>query len=264
MPDGALIGTVGGGAFEHEVVQALARVCAGGKAEHLARELGYDLGMCCGGRMEVLVEPVESAPRLWLCGAGHVAQATAHVAQAAGFKVCVVDEREELNTPQRFAGAECVTDDALSWLKKQALGAQDWLLIATHDHHLDEQLLDAALASAVRYIGLVGSRRKVLRIVERVAARRGPLELGRVYAPVGLALGGVEPGEIAISIVAELVALRRGVPAGHLRITGDARVLARIEERIGRGHGHGHEEEFDHRHDHDHESDGEPGNARNS
>jgi xanthine dehydrogenase accessory factor len=232
LPDGRLLGTVGGGALEHEIEQALLRVCAGGLAEHVTRELGYDLGMCCGGRMEVLVEPIEAPPRLFVCGAGHIAEATAGLAQTAGFRVSVVDEREELITDARFPGAERVTLDALAWLKREALHARDWLLIATHDHRLDEQLLEAALATAVGYIGLVGSRRKVLRIVERVSAKRGTLELARVYGPVGLALGAVEPGEIGISIVAELVALRRGAPAGHLRITGDARMLAKLEERV--------------------------------
>jgi xanthine dehydrogenase accessory factor len=235
LPDGQLLGTVGGGAFEREVEEALARVCDGGQAEHLARELGYDLGMCCGGRMEVLVEPIEAVPRLWLCGAGHVAHAAAQLAQVAGFKVSVIDEREEQNSEARFPHAARVLLDPQAWLKRQRLDAHDWLLIATHDHQLDEQLLEAALASSVRYIGLVGSKRKVLRIVERIGARRGKLDLSRVYAPVGLALGAVEPGEIAASIVAELVALRRGTQAAHMRITADARTLAKLDDKLLRG-----------------------------
>lgn len=235
MPDGQLLGTVGGGAFEREVEAALERVCAGGEAEYLARELGYDLGMCCGGRMEVLVEPVEAIPRLWLCGAGHVAHATAQLAQTAGFKVSVIDEREEQNCEARFPQASRVLLDPPAWLKRQRFDAHDWLLIATHDHQLDEQLLEAALPTPLRYIGLVGSRRKVLRIVERIGARRGQLDLSRVYAPVGLALGAVEPGEIAASIVAELVALRRGAQAAHMRITADARTLAKLDEKLQRG-----------------------------
>lgn len=201
--------------------------------------------------MEVLVEPIEAPPRLFVCGAGHIAEATAGLAQTAGFRVSVVDEREELNTAARFPGAERITLDALAWLKREVPHVRDWLLIATHDHQLDERLLEAALGTAVGYIGLVGSRRKVLRIVERVSAKRGALELGRVYGPVGLALGAVEPGEIGISIVAELVALRRGAPAGHLRITGDARVLAKVEERARarREDEDVHEDEDAHAHD---------------
>lgn len=222
LPDGTQLGTVGGGAFERDVEAALARVIERGKAERLSRELGYDLGMCCGGRMEVLVEPIEGRPRLFLCGAGHVAEATAQAAGGAGFRVSVIDEREELNTPERFAHSERVLLDPLSWLKRNALGPSDWLLIATHDHDLDERLLEAALQGAARYIGMIGSKRKVLRIIERITARRGALDLDRVYAPVGLSIGGVEPGEIAASIVAELVALRRGARAPHLRITQSA------------------------------------------
>jgi xanthine dehydrogenase accessory factor len=156
----------------------------------------------------------------------------------------VVDEREELNTPQRFPGSACVTLDARAWLKRERLTASDWLLIATHDHQLDEVLVETALATAVGYIGLVGSRRKVVRIVERIAAKRGTLELARLYGPVGLALGAVEPGEIGISIIAELVALRRGASAPHLRITQDARVLAKV---TGAGKVSGSDHDNDHR-----------------
>jgi xanthine dehydrogenase accessory factor len=219
LPDGTQLGTVGGGAFERDVEAALKRTIEGGKAQLLSRELGYDLGMCCGGRMEVLVEPIEGQPRLVVCGAGHVAEATAQAARGAGFRVSIIDDREELNTSERFAHGERVLLDPLSWLKRNPLGANDWLLISTHDHDLDERLLEAALAGAARYIGMIGSKRKVLRIVQRIAARRGALDLDRVYAPVGLAIGGIEPGEIAASIAAELIALRRGARAEHLRIT---------------------------------------------
>jgi xanthine dehydrogenase accessory factor len=106
-------------------------------------------------------------------------------------------------------------------LKRTTLGEQDWLLVVTHDHALDEQILELSLDQKARYIGVVGSRRKVFRLVQRLSQRRGPLALERVYAPVGLDLGAIGPGEIALSIVAELVALRRGKAAVHLRAVSD-------------------------------------------
>jgi xanthine dehydrogenase accessory factor len=224
-PDGSVIGTVGGGAIEQEVLAALERCRARGAGELLVRELGYDLGMCCGGRMEVFIEPIEGAPRLHLCGAGHIAHALAPLVRAIGFELSVVDEREELNTEQRFAGARRELCDAETYLRRHAaLGGTDWLLIATHDHALDERLLELALGTAARYIGLVGSRRKVLRLLERIRARRGELALERLYAPVGLALNAQGPAEIAVSIAAELVALRRGASVSHLRALDDARL----------------------------------------
>lgn len=234
-PDGALLGTVGGGAVEQLVLETLRACIASGEPTLLVRELGHDLGMCCGGRMEVFVEPIEARPRLFLCGAGHVGQATAPLAASVGFAVSVIDDREELLTAERFPGAARVLDAPTSWLKRTRLDARDWLLIATHEHALDEQLLDLALTRpecAPRYIGLMGSKRKVFRLLARIAARRGQLSLAHVYGPVGLALGAVGPAEIAVSIVGELIALRRGEEAAaHLRVADDprlAKVLAEV------------------------------------
>src|SRR5262245_52614858 len=102
--DGSFVGTVGGGAIERAVLAALEEALRTNTREVLVRELGYDLGMCCGGRMEVLIEPIEGAPRLVLFGAGHVAKPTAALARSIGFDVRVVDERAELLTPERFPG----------------------------------------------------------------------------------------------------------------------------------------------------------------
>jgi xanthine dehydrogenase accessory factor len=224
LPDGSTLGTVGGGAIEQLVVDALRACIADGKSQLIARELGYDLAMCCGGRMEIYVEPIEGAPRLWLFGAGHVAHALAPLAHAVGFALTVVDERDELNSEPRFPLARRVVVDPAEELKRTVIGERDWLLIATHDHALDERVLELALCASPRYVGLVGSKRKLLRLLERIFARRGPLSLERLYAPVGLSLGAVGPEEIAVSIAAELVALRRGATAPHLRALDDPRL----------------------------------------
>jgi len=220
-PDGRLLGTVGGGALEQLVIERLRACLAEPEPKLLVHALGHDLAMCCGGRMEVFVEPIEAQPRLWLCGAGHVAAATAPLLRSIGFEVAVIDEREELNTEARFEGCTRVICDPDDWLKRATLDGRDWLLIATHEHALDERVLDLALTKAPRYIGMIGSKRKVLRLLERIAARRGPPSLANVYAPVGLALGAIGPQEIAVSIAAELVALRRGVAAPHMRLGDD-------------------------------------------
>jgi xanthine dehydrogenase accessory factor len=210
-PDGTTVGTVGGGAIELVVLEALARAQKTGQSELLSRALGYDLGMCCGGHMDVFVEPVEGAPRLWIFGAGHVAKALAPVARGADFDVHVVDEREELNSEERFPNCRRIVVDAAECLAKEAFGERDWLVIVTHDHRLDERALELALQKQARYIGLVASRAKLFRIVDRIRTRTGQeLDMERVYCPIGLDIGAVGPQEIAISVVAELVALRRG------------------------------------------------------
>jgi xanthine dehydrogenase accessory factor len=231
--DGTSLGTVGGGAIERAVVEALERALSSGEPELLSRDLAHDLGMCCGGRMEVFVEPILPTPRLWLLGAGHVAQPTAALALTVGFEVLVVDEREELNTAERFPGCQLLLDDASDALHKTQLDERDWVVIVTHDHQLDERALEAASANAARYVGLVASRRKVFRLVERISSKRaGAIPLERLYAPVGLDIGAITPAEIAVSIVAELIALRHGHAATHLRALSDERLQKALERDL--------------------------------
>jgi xanthine dehydrogenase accessory factor len=231
--DGTKLGTVGGGAIEKAVLEALEAALTSAQSQLLMRDLAHDLGMCCGGRMEIFVEPIWPAPRLWLLGAGHVAKPTAALALSVGFEVLVVDEREELNTAERFPGCQLLLDDPSDALLRGKLDERDWVLIVTHDHQLDERALEAASGQAARYVGLVGSRRKVFRLVERVnLKRRGDVPFERIYAPVGLDIGAITPEEIAVSIVAELVALRHGKPAEHLRALSDERLARALASEL--------------------------------
>ena len=229
-PDGSLVGTVGGGAIEHAVLEALRETQRSGAPQTVDHDLGYDLGMCCGGRMEVFVEPVDPAPRLWLVGAGHVAKPTAALARTVGFDVVVVDDREDMNREERFPGCRLEVEDPASLLRRVEQGDGDWVLIATHDHALDEAALALCMRQRPRYVGLVASRRKAFRLVQRVAAKGGVVALDRLYAPVGLDVGATTPEEMAVSIVGELVAIRRGKAVEHLRAVGDPRLTRTLAE----------------------------------
>ncbi len=215
LPDGSTLGTVGGGAIEYAVLAELRAAAASGGSRLRAWNLAQDLGMCCGGRMEVFIEAIQPAPRLTIFGAGHVARATAPLALSIGFEVRVVDEREELNTPERFPGCNLELRDPAALLKATPLTENDWVLIATHDHQLDEEVLGLCLHQHTRYLGLVGSRRKLLRIAQRLLQKEPSLSFEGLHAPVGLDLGAIGPEEIAISIAAELVAVKRGKVAAH-------------------------------------------------
>jgi xanthine dehydrogenase accessory factor len=229
-PNGALLGTIGGGAVEQRVTQVLRDVLASGEPQKLTLDLGPDLGMCCGGRMEVFVEAIASPSRLLVFGAGHVAKPTAALAGTVGFDVTVFDARAELATAERFPGLKLDVRDPLEAMRHLELSEADHVLIVTHDHRLDERLLSLALAKRPGYVGMVGSRRKVLRFVQRLAKHEPSLDLSRVYAPVGVDIGAVTPEEIAVSIVAELVALRRGARAPHLRVADDPRFQELLAE----------------------------------
>lgn len=221
---GALHGTVGGGAIEERIIERLRDCLVDGRPRLESVDLGRELGMCCGGRMEIFVERIESPARLLLFGAGHVAKPTAAMAQAVGFAVTVIDDREELNTEARFPGCERLLCDPEQAAERLTSRASDWLLVVTHDHHRDEDALDRFARRPHRYLGMIGSRRKVFRVLRRIHARGDLPPLENVYAPVGLDLGAVSPEEIAVSVVAELVALRHGKSAAHLRAVDDPRL----------------------------------------
>lgn len=230
--DGVQVGTVGGGAIEEQVLDACRACLRDGSPRVVKAHLVRDLGMCCGGAMEVFVEYLAPEARLVLVGAGHVAQAVAPVAAGVGFRVVVVDDREELLGHPAFAGAERHARDVDELdLAVPDLGERDYVVVLTRDHARDERALAHLVRRPHRYLGMIGSVRKVHAIVARVLRREQELgrsvpDLSRVRAPVGIALGGRTPAEIAISIVAELLADRHGGTGAAMNVVPQA--LARL------------------------------------
>lgn len=225
--DGRQVGTVGGGAIELEVLRACHEVLRTGATRTVTANLVRDLGMCCGGSMEVFVEYLQAEARLFIIGGGHVAQSLAPLARTLGFRVVVLDDREELLGHPAFEGIETSAydadelDDAIP-----DISDRDFLIIVSRDHRRDEQALASAIQRPHRYLGMIGSRRKVHTVLERVLRRydeRGKPrpDLSRVRAPIGLALGGRTPPEIAVSIAAELVAERHGGDGSPMSVVVD-------------------------------------------
>ncbi|MBQ7608120.1 MAG: XdhC family protein [Desulfovibrionaceae bacterium] len=175
----------------------------------------------CGGASGCIVldgtpfycEPKSVLPRLVLFGAGHVAQATAALALECGFSVEVIDEREALLTEERFPQAKlCLASQNFGNLTEICtIGQHAYVLIMTHSHELDELILRFVLPSPARYIGMLGGREKRAAIFAHLKAQGIPeAELACVSSPVGLPIGAETPYEIAVSIVAELIAERAG------------------------------------------------------
>jgi len=273
---GRLIGSVGGGCVEAEVIgaalEAQRRRAPALLTHHLNADLAGDLGLSCGGTVDIFVEPVvddasyvgvpESAasaesglvrtatewsrpplktfqplspgpspqvaatltrdgrfmeerliqaPRVFVFGAGHVGAAIARAAAAAGFRVVVIDDRAEYADPSRFTGGVGVlaaeVDDALA---RYPLTAADAVVIATRGHRNDAVILERVATSPAGYVGLLGSKRKKAVVTKGLTGAGVPAKsLQRVRVPVGLAIGAVTPEEIAVSVVAELIAWRR-------------------------------------------------------
>jgi xanthine dehydrogenase accessory factor len=224
--DGSFIGSVGGGCMEAEVWAAAKEVMREDKPRLLDFTLTEDHmgegGLLCGGRVEVFVEPI-TVPVLVLCGGGHVSKAVAAIADLAGFRVTVVDDRETFSNAERFPmAAECVAGPWEEALGNIETGPNTYVVIVTRGHAMDGTCLKWALATETRYIGMIGSRRKIRAIYDD-CRKSGVTEeaLRTVNAPVGLDIGATTSEEIAVAIVAEMVGIRRGALPGDARPTSD-------------------------------------------
>jgi xanthine dehydrogenase accessory factor len=215
--DGTCLGTVGGGAVEREVLSALQRfLVAGGHARRDGEaqlrtfKLGAELGMCCGGRLDILLEPLIARVPCLVVGAGHVGTALAPMLARLGFAVTVVDEREAWADPRRldFAGVRAVNGEHDE--VGRDIDPRGICLAMTHDHALDQAVIAWALRRGFAFVGGVGSRAKAERTRQRLEAKGfSEADCARVRMPVGLDIGARLPEEIAIAIAAELVAWRK-------------------------------------------------------
>ena len=212
LGDGSLRGTVGGGAIELQIVEAAkALLEAPEQTRVIETHLTHELGMCCGGRMKVFLEKHGAPARLTVFGAGHVAKELAALAHRVGFRVTVVDARPEWGSTERFPGCEVLVKDPADHAREVAGGEQDFFCVTTHDHPLDQAVVEALLSKPSAYLGVIGSRRKAERFRMRLkAAGAEDGAVDRIRSPMGLAIGALTPVEIAVSIVAELVQVRRG------------------------------------------------------
>lgn len=214
--DGRTVGTIGGGCYENEALWKAREAMKTRQPCTVRYELNDDFaaesGLICGGQMEIFVEPIEGSPALYVFGAGHIGQFVARVAHDAGFQIHVVDDREKFANRDRFPDASSVTvDDIPGWLERNQLPSSSYAVIVTRGHRHDLDALRALVRRPLRYLGLIGSRAKVKRIYD-VLVEEGvqPEQLEKVHAPIGLDIGAVTPQEIAVAIVAEIIAVRRG------------------------------------------------------
>jgi xanthine dehydrogenase accessory factor len=217
--DGSIVGTIGGGCVEADVWQAAREVMESEKPRTLTFDLNqdpkYDTGLVCGGTLEVFIEPVLPPALLYVFGAGHVALNLCQVAANAGFDVVVTDDRSSYATKERFPAAREV--HALDF--EQATHTLDpnessYIVIVTRGHRDDMHILRWAVQTRARYIGMIGSKRKVIEIFKTLQQEGLSADLfERLHAPIGLDIGAVTPEEIAVAITAELIAFRRHVAA---------------------------------------------------
>lgn len=239
-------GTVGGGLIEARMIEEAARMLDRPASRTFRFELGEtaeDEKGICGGSVELLVETFDAAglpafaervraaeedlaraPMVILCGAGHLSYFIARYARSVHFCVTVCDDRSEYANAERFPDADkIVVEDFERVFGGMQVDDRSYIVIVTRGHKCDEIVLQRALRTRARYIGMIGSRRKTVTILEKLREEGVPQEqLDRVYSPIGLAIGAVTPEEIALSIVCELVKIRRlgdESPVGHMTVS---------------------------------------------
>jgi xanthine dehydrogenase accessory factor len=212
--DGSILGTVGGGCVEAEVWAAAKEVIQNEQPRkmtfNLNHDAGYDAGLICGGTLEIFVEPLLPPPTLYLFGGGHVSTAVARVAGQAGFVIGIVDDRDTFANAERFPMATEIYTSFEDAFEKIHPNSASYLVIVTRGHKDDMRVLAWAVNTDARYIGMIGSKRKVISVYKALEKEGyAPEKFERVHAPVGIEIGALTPEEIAVSISAELIAVRR-------------------------------------------------------
>jgi len=213
-------GTIGGGKMEALVTQAAVEAIAAGEPRMVhydLREVDANDPGICGGTVDVYIDVAVPSPTLLLIGAGHVAMPVAEVAHMCEFRVVVVDDRADMATVERFPHAERMVADIVESVREYPITPQTYVVIVTRGHALDEEALREAIGRPAAYIGMIGSRRKVHTIFEHLRGEGiDEALIERVYSPVGMDIGSETPAEIAVSIVGEMIAVRRGqAPPGN-------------------------------------------------
>ena len=220
--DGSFLGTLGGGPLEQRVIAEARKALETGEPGIYLYDLGEgrpeSIGMICGGKVKVFLEPVQTAPMLYLVGGGHVARAVAEMAGNVGFAVTVIDDDPRWASRDRFPqAADIRIGDYGECVASLSPRGRSFLVIMTRDHKTDQAALREALKGDFDYVGMIGSRNKIKRIKENLAAEGVSAEkLDGIYAPIGIHIGAITPEEIALSVAAELISVLRGANAASL------------------------------------------------
>jgi xanthine dehydrogenase accessory factor len=213
--DGSMMGTVGGGCVEAEVWNAAREVLDTEKPKNLSFSLGqdaaYDEGLICGGQLSIFVEPVIPQPQAFIFGGGHVSKSISKVASIAGFATSIIDNREAFANKERFPEAEATyAQEYEDVFPKLPITSSSYLIIVTRGHRDDMRVLRWAISTPARYIAMIGSKRKTISVIHELEREGFPRDaFERIFAPMGLEIGAESPEEIAVSVVAEMIAARR-------------------------------------------------------
>jgi len=214
--DGLITGTIGGGITEAKVIEEARKSLQEGKGKILNYSLNrenaaLEEGAICGGEIKVFIDVLSPKEEVIIFGAGHISVYVAKLAKMVGFRVTIVDEREEFANQSRFPEADrIITEEVRKALKFLEITSSTYIIIVTRGHLKDEEVLASVIRAKANYIGMIGSKKKNETIFQHLIEKGiSSAELERVYAPIGLDIGAQTPEEIAVSIMAEIIQIRR-------------------------------------------------------
>lgn len=215
LNDGIIIGTMGGGDFEKKAIEEALDTIKEGEPRVVSFTLDIEKGkldMMCGGELEVYIEPVLPEERLIIFGAGHITRSLAPLMKSAGFKVSVVDDSEELLKKEVFPEIDdLILTDMEQFAKDLPSDSRIYIVLLSRGFSRDKEILNQLIQKEFKYIGMIGSIRKIKTMKEELR-NNGIQEEAflKLKAPIGLDIGGETPEEIAISIAAEIIAVKKG------------------------------------------------------
>ena len=205
--NGSIFGTIGGGALEYSTVKDAIRVIKNKRPQLFLHNLKAQHKMCCGGSMEIYIEPLMPSKKLFMFGGGHVGKAVVKHALDLDFEITVIDSREEIFSDWIFTGFNKVAGDFPKVMPSLPYDNNTFIVIATLDHPTDNEVLAFCIHKPHCYLGMIGSKKKVATMKENLISQgiATEEELSRVDMPIGLDINAVTADEIAISIMAKLI-----------------------------------------------------------
>jgi len=224
-PDGKIEGSVGGGTLEMIVIKDALKLLKEGKNQLFQYDLTEkdnenSIGMACGGKTEIFIETFQKKEKIFIFGAGHIGKKLAEISQIIEIPCWVIDNRKEYAKKDFFPeSVNVIHDDFVNSFSKLPINEKSYIVIVTHGHTFDKVCLKEALKTNACYIGMIGSKSKVKGIKKSLEKEGININDSRIYSPIGLQIGNYTPGEIAISIVAEILKIKSGGSGKHLRDT---------------------------------------------
>lgn len=219
LKDGSIIGTIGGGAIENKVIELSLESIEKGESKSIYLPLA-DEGMVCGGDIEVFIQVFKPRPEILIVGGGHVSLALYKFASLLNFNVVIFEDRREFLSHERFPNAKLIFGKNDEELKKYNIDENSYIVIVTRGHKYDGDALEAVIDSKAKYIGVIGSKKKVINMFDNMKDRGISGEsLDKVYSPIGLNIADNSPEEISISILAEILAVKNNKKVEHMKLS---------------------------------------------